>query len=241
MNLTLKLKEVSQTACGRTRSAARWLWIATCPAGFAFWGLVTGCQTQPSDAGFQPPDQLMRQVSQAAQPAPTNQPNAVVLREGDVLKITFPDAPNSNLDTMQAIRRDGKITMPNVGEISAAGKTPADLERELSEKYKPLLLSSEVIVTVQSSFFPVYVTGMVLKPGEVMSDRPITALEAIMKAGGFDYTKANLKAVRVIRFEGGQFHNVALNLKDVMKGKKSEPYYLKPSDIVFVPERFTWF
>ncbi len=60
-----------------------------------------------------------------------------------------------------------------------------------------------------------------LRPGKISSDHPITALEAIMEAGGFDYTKANLKNVKVIRQEGSQTKNYILNLKRVMEGKIS--------------------
>ena len=87
--------------------------------------------------------------------------------------------------------------------------------------YAPQLTSKEVTVEVQSSSFPVYVTGAVLRPGKISSDHPITALEAIMEAGGFDYTKANLKNVEVIRQEGNQTKNYILNLKRVMEGKTS--------------------
>jgi len=62
-----------------------------------------------------------------------------------------------------------------------------------------------------------------------------------MEAGGFDYTKANLKAVVVIRQEGNQTKKYNLNLKRVMDGEVSEPFYLKPSDIIYVPEKFSWF
>jgi protein involved in polysaccharide export with SLBB domain len=85
------------------------------------------------------------------------------------------------------------------------------------------------------------VTGAVLRPGKIMSNRPITALEAIMEAGGVDYAKANLKAVTVTRLEGGQFKTYTLNLKLVLDGQQTKPFYLKPSDIVKVPERFSWF
>jgi protein involved in polysaccharide export with SLBB domain len=85
------------------------------------------------------------------------------------------------------------------------------------------------------------VTGAVLRPGKVLSNHPITALEAIMEAGGFNYAKANLKSVAVIRHEQGQVKNYTLNLKLVLEGKPSTPFYLKPSDIVYVPERFAWF
>ncbi|HXI53018.1 MAG TPA: hypothetical protein VNH84_15990, partial [Candidatus Saccharimonadales bacterium] len=65
---------------------------------------------------------------------------------------------------------------------------------------------------------------------------------AVMEAGGFDYAKANLKAVTVLRQEeGGQVVNYKLNFKDTLRGPKSEPFYLKPSDIIYVPEKFSWF
>jgi len=87
----------------------------------------------------------------------------------------------------------------------------------------------------------VYVTGAVLHPGKITSNHPLTALEAIMEAGGFDYQKANLKAVRVVRHEGTKVHHFTLNLKAALEGAQSEPFYLQPSDIVFVPERLVLF
>jgi hypothetical protein len=75
----------------------------------------------------------------------------------------------------------------------------------------------------------------------VTAIRPITALEAIMEGGGPDYTKANLKDVTVIRQENGQAKNYHLNLREVLDGKKTSTFYLKPSDIVYVREKFNWF
>lgn len=161
------------------------------------------------------------------------------MREGDVVKIAFPGAPS--LDTTQQIRRDGKIALSPVGEIAVVGMTPAELEKEVLKLYSSQLVSKEVAVTVVSSSFPVFVTGAVIRPGKISSDHPITALEAIMEAGGFDYTKANLKAVVVVRHEEGRVKSYTLNLKLVLQGKQSEPFYLKPSDIIYVPEKFAWF
>jgi protein involved in polysaccharide export with SLBB domain len=62
-----------------------------------------------------------------------------------------------------------------------------------------------------------------------------------MEAGGFDYTRANQKAVKVIRHEDGQARSYTVNLKLEMQGKRGKPFPLKPSDIIFVPEKFTWF
>jgi polysaccharide biosynthesis/export protein len=106
----------------------------------------------------------------------------IILREGDVVRITFPGAPT--LNATQLIRRDGKITLPLLGEITAAGKTTQGLEAELIELYSPQIITKEVTVAVESSAFEVYVTGAVLRPGKVISSRPLTALEALMEAGG---------------------------------------------------------
>jgi polysaccharide export outer membrane protein len=188
--------------------------------------LLTGCDTtkpRPSDYSSLPPKES----------------KDIVLREADVLRIAFPGS--ANLDTVQTIRRDGKITLPIVGEVVASGKTPAELEKELIGLYASQLVSSkEITVTVVSASFPVFVTGAVQKPGKILSDHPITVLEAIMECGGFDYSKANLKAVRIIRNQDKQT-NYRVNLKGVLNGSPIDVFYLQPSDIVYVPERFTWF
>ena len=200
-------------------------WLKLLAPGLVVLALAAGCQTQPS----LPPAALQG----------TNATEIITLREGDVLKISFP--ANANLNTTQPIRRDGMISMPLVGEVKAVGKTPTELEKDLADLYSTQLLSKEVTVEVQSSSFPVYVSGSVLRPGKVMSDHPITALEAVMEAGGYDNTKANLKEVTIIRHEGNSTRNYIVNLKRIVDGKPSESFYLKPGDIVIVPERFSWF
>lgn len=167
------------------------------------------------------------------------QAETFTLQEGDALKISFPGAPN--LDSAQTIRRDGKITLAMVGEISAIGRTPTELEQELLKLYASQLVSKEVTVMVTSSSYAVFVSGAVLRPGKISVDRPITALEAIMEAGGFDTAKADLRAVKVVRQEEGGTKNYTINLKLILDGKSSEPFYLKRSDIIFVPEKFSWF
>lgn len=189
-------------------------------------GMFAGCKTQISPAAA-----LKEQAAVASA--------LISLREGDVLKISFPGSPT--LDTTQQIRRDGRITMPLVGEVDAAGMTPTELEKKLVDLYAPQVATKQITVQVASSSFPVYVTGMVMRPGKVLSDHPISALEAVMEAGGFDYSKANPKDVVVIRREGNTMKNYRVNLKAVLQGKKNEPFYLKPADIVYVPERFSVF
>jgi len=200
-------------------------WFIKPVMGFVLLAVVAGCQTQG------PVSMPARQTASATE--------VITLREGDVLKVSFPGS--ANLNTTQPIRRDGMISMPLVGEVKAVGKTPTELEKDLIDLYSTQLVSKEVVVEVQSSSFPVYVTGSVLHPGRIMLDHPITALEAIMEAGGFDYSTANMKGVEVIRQEGDHPRKFTLNLKQVMEGKTGEPFYLKPADIVYVPEKFQWF
>jgi polysaccharide export outer membrane protein len=197
---------------------------------------TTGCQTGDSDRrDFQ----LYESINQQKPQENPSAAKSLTLHEGDVVRVTFPGS--TNLNSVQAIRRDGKITLELAGEVTAAGLTPNELEKEIIRLCGAQLISKEVVVSVDSSSFPVFVTGAVVRPGKIMSDRPITALQAIMESGGFDYARANLTSVRVIRQENGEVRTYKLNLKLALQGKRSEPFDLKSADIVYVPEKFSWF
>jgi len=176
---------------------------------------------------------------QAPQPTPITLEDgapatSMKLSEGDIVRIIFPGA--TNLNTLQQIRRDGKMSLPFVGEVAAAGLTPAELEKEILRLYESQLLQKEVRVSLDSSAYPVYVSGAVLRPGKIMLDRPTTALEAISEAG-INHARANLKKVTVTRREEGTLKHYKLNLKDVLEGKSQTPFYLKPGDVIFIPEK----
>jgi len=167
------------------------------------------------------------------------EPGSLVLSEGDVVKVAFPSA--SNLDTTAQIRRDGKITLPVIGEVQASGLTASELEKTLKTKYQGQLVSNEINVLITSSLFCVYVTGVIAHPGKVCSDRPMTALDALMEAGGPDYSRANLKAVLVDRKINGHMVHYKLDLQRVLRGQSNETFNLRPGDILYIPERFSWF
>lgn len=194
---------------------------------------LTGCQAPQGKFDDIRPTAAQANSQQA-------KPDLITLHEGDTVRLSFPGAPNLNTDLV--IRRDGMVTLPmGLGEFKAAGLTPPDMEKALLKLFAPQLQTKEVSVAVISAAFPVYVTGAVLRPGKVLSDRPLTALEAIMEAGGFDYTKANMKAVRIIRTVNGQTEHHTINLKGVLRGDASDSFKLLPADILYVPERFSWF
>jgi polysaccharide biosynthesis/export protein len=161
------------------------------------------------------------------------------LREGDVIRVVFPGA--SNLDTTQQIRRDGRVNLFIIGELEVAGLTPAELEQELVRRYAGQLTSNEVNVSLVSSTFSVLVTGAVLRPGKIESGRPLTILEAIMEAGGFEPGNAKTKAVVVMRTEGSKIRRITLDLQKVLDGRDDDAFYLQPSDMIYVPRRFSMF
>lgn len=183
---------------------------------------LTACQTQ----------------SQPATPQNTNS-SSLILHEGDTVHFTFSGA--HSLDGTQTIRRDGMVTLEMVGEIKAAGLTTAELEQEVLKAYGDKLVVKEVSVVVQTSTFKVFVTGAVLRPGPIVSERVETPLEAVIEAG-IDHDKANLKKVVVIReHDNGKTERFVLNLNDLMKGKATKPFVLQSMDKIYVPEKFVWF
>ena len=161
------------------------------------------------------------------------------LSPGDSLLITFPSA--TNLTGMHRVGADGAITLPYIGVVTAAGKTPTELEAELKQKYATELRDNQVLVTLTASSSIVYVNGAVLRPGPVEMLRPLTVLEAIMAAGGYDPDTANLKKVGVVRWENGQNKRYTLDLRSELQGQALEPFYLRPKDIVIVPQKIQWF
>src|SRR5947208_937099 len=109
-------------------------------------------------------------------------PRHVILASGDVVKLTFSAAPE--LNQSQKIRTDGKLSLPLVGEVDAAGKTVGQLQSELIQLYKPQLKTPEVTVSLEGSVTTVTVSGAVAKPARLTFERPTTVFQAIMQAGG---------------------------------------------------------
>ena len=220
------------------RPRPRWSGAVRAAAcAIALAALATACNTPPP--GHSPASDAAAPSALAAEQS-TNSAKPLVLQEGDTLKIDFPGAPT--LDTVQAIRRDGRITLAQIGEYDAAGKSPAAVEADLKRLYGSVLVNSDVTVTVQSSAFTVYVIGSVARPGKIISDRPLNVLEALIEAG-FD-NRSNLRSVWVLRIDShGHIERTKINLNRVVYGKATElpAFTLKPNDIISVSERFNLF
>ena len=184
--------------------------------------LVTGCQ---SDSPVFPKAAMLD--FRAANYA-TN-----LLQEGDVVSVDF--QYSTNFSTLQKISMDGTLIMNSVGAVKAAGKTVEELQVELAKLYKPQIKDDVVTVKLVSSASSLYISGAVIRPGKIPMDRPMTALEAIMEAGGWDPSRAKLSEVTVLRLEEGKQRTYKTNLARVLQGQDDQPFYLKPFDIIYVP------
>ena len=158
----------------------------------------------------------------------------VALASGDTLKFSFAGTPE--FDQTQKIRPDGRVSLPLIGEVVAEGKPLPALQAELSHRYELQLQNNTVSVVLEHTSATAYVTGAVMKPGKISIDRPMTALEAILEAGGFDPDFANTRKVLVLRNENGQQSSHTLNLRPALQGKPYTAFYLKPRDVIFVPQ-----
>ncbi len=156
------------------------------------------------------------------------------LNAGDVIRITFPGAPE--LNQTQKIGTDGALSLPLIGTVQAAGKSPGQLQNELAALYKPQLQDNEVLVSVETRAVPVVVSGAVQKPGKIIFERPATVLEAIMEAGGFT-PEADLKKVSVIRIVKGEHQTEFFDLRPVLRGLPTRAAYVSGGDVIYVPER----
>ncbi len=141
------------------------------------------------------------------------------------------------MNQTEKIRPDGMINLPQVGEVTAAGKTPEALQSQLTELFRPKLRNAAVLVGLQRTGSVVYVSGAVNRPGKVSMERPLTAFEAIMESGGFLPGLANPKKVILVRQAGGQQQTQTLDLSPALRGASTDAYYLKPYDSLIVQEK----
>lgn len=184
------------------------------------------------------------QTAQTVPPAVAGQPYAsakpgsvpeVTLQSGDVIEVKFAFA--SQFNQAETVRPDGKVELQLVGEVVVGGKTPDELREELMKLYSADLKHPQLAVVVKGFYERrVYVGGEVKKPGPVLMPGELTVLEAIMDAGGFNTETAEARNVIVIRNLDGHTVCRAIDLKGAIGGAKTTPFYLKPRDVVYVPQ-----
>jgi protein involved in polysaccharide export with SLBB domain len=176
---------------------------------------------------------LKQHLNQDTFSAPSTPINVKIV-PGDVVDVKFYYTPEIN--ESQIVRPDGKISLLLLGDIIVSGKTPEQLRTELISLYTSELKNPEVVVILRTmSERRVYVGGEVNKPGTVAIPGNLTALEAIMEAGGFNNVSAKRRKVVLLRLQGTIWKGSVIDLSKPLKGNTSALCELQPRDIVYVP------
>ena len=151
----------------------------------------------------------------------------------DVLDISV--WKNAELSRKVPVRPDGKISLPLVNDIQAAGLTPTQLRQQLATKlaeFGPAPEVSVVVAEVQSN--QVAVVGAVKTPNRFTLRSPATVLEMIALAGGLTEF-ANKERIVVLRTNGSATTRIPFNYRKVADGNDQENFLVKPGDIIVVP------
>jgi polysaccharide export outer membrane protein len=160
--------------------------------------------------------------------------DSFVIGNDDVLAINVWKEPD--ISRSIPVRSDGKISLPLVGEVQAAGLTPLNLEKDIAGRLKNYISEPEVTVMVQQVNSQKFnVLGQVVRPGSYVIANSPTVIDAIALAGGFrDFAKQ--KSIYVLRQGVSRESRIPFNYKEVSQGKNmTQNIKLQPGDTIIVP------
>ena len=189
--------------------------------------LSTGSAQQPASsqtAGMKPSSPS---ATSAAQMSPDYR-----LVPGDKLRVeVYKDA---QLSQALQVRPDGKITLPLLGDVPAAGRTPTELRDALTSALREYITNPVVtVIVVEATPATIYVMGEVNKPGPQPMAGPVSILQALAIAGGFkDF--AHTKDIKILRKATSGVRTLTFNYNEAIKGNGT-PMLLEPGDTVIVP------
>lgn len=185
-------------------------------------------RSQTPAAGAQAP------MSADAAPQSAASDSSYVIGADDVLDISVWKEPD--VSRTVPVRPDGKISLPLVNDVQAAGVTPNELAATLTELLKKFVNDPQVTVIVtQINSRRVYVVGEVTRPGAFPLLPDMTVLQALADAGGFT-PYANKKKIHILRTVNGKQSEFPFEYGDVLNGSKSsENIKLLPGDEIVVP------
>lgn len=165
-------------------------------------------------------------------PAPAVSPDYIIGPE-DTLHISVWKEPD--LTATLPVRPDGKISMPLLNDVQAAGLKPMQLADSITERLRKYIADPRVTVVVTAmNSQRIYVLGEVLHTGAMPLIPGMTVLQALASAGFTQF--ANTKGIYVLRVENGKQRKIPFNYKQVIKGEATEQnIILKPGDTIVVP------
>jgi polysaccharide export outer membrane protein len=173
------------------------------------------------------------EATPAAVQAATEDP-AYKIGPQDVLKIDV--WREEQLTRVAPVRPDGKVTLPLLNDVQAAGLTPMELAGVIREDLKKFINNPQVTVSVMEiNSRRIYVTGEVTKPGAYALLPHMTVLQALSSSSGFT-AFARIKNIYVLRTENGKQVKLPFNYKEAISGKNPDQNIeLQPGDVIVVP------
>jgi polysaccharide export outer membrane protein len=212
----------------------KWLYL-TAAIGLATMTMSAGALGQARKDIKSESAKMLTPANTSAQPtkAATEDPNYSIAPE-DVLTIDVWKEPE--ISRTVPVRRDGKISLPLLNDVQAAGLTPTQLSAEIVEKLRATIVHPQVTVIVaQMSSLRIYVLGQVTHGGAYPLVPEMKVMQALSIAGGFT-PYAHLKKIYVLRTENGADKIFPVNYKEVISGRKAEQnIHLKAGDTIVVP------
>jgi polysaccharide export outer membrane protein len=166
--------------------------------------------------------------------APATTDPAYIIGPEDVIDINVWKEPD--MTRLVPVRPDGKISLPLINDVQAAGSTPQQLAATVTEKLRKFLTEPQVTVIVTAiNSQRVFVVGEVLRAGAFPLIPGMTVLQALASAGGFT-TFADVKKIHVMRLANGKHTELPFNYREVLKGDNPDQNIkLEPGDTVVVP------
>lgn len=161
-----------------------------------------------------------------------------VIGVGDLLDVVF--LLHSNLSTRElVVRRDGRISLPYVGDVDAAGLTPMVLDSVLTEEFSEILREPNVAVIVRKPApQKVFVLGDVESPGRFEFDDELSVVQSIAMAGGMSNSASQSHAILIRRQGLNRIVGVEIDVKGILVGAEiHNDIRLRNYDIVYVPRR----
>ena len=181
-----------------------------------------------------PPPAIMAQEPAAAPPGATTAAGDYKIGPEDILDIAVWN--NTAISRTVPVRPDGKISLPLLHDVQAAGLTPMELREVLVKRLADYMPTPEVSVIVREVHsFKVSVLGEVKKPGQFELKSSSTVLDVIALAGGFTEFAARSRIV-ILRQAGATVKRVPFNYNNALSpGARPEDLFLRPGDVVVVP------
>ena len=178
---------------------------------------------------------------QAGQPAQTksavNSPRDFdyIIGLGDILEVQVWKEPDlSRLPV--PVRIDGRISLPLLGDVEAAGKSIKELTLFMEKKYSEVVTEPAVsVMLIESRSWRYYIVGEIASPGEFNIDYPLTVLQVIARSGGF-LEWAKKSKISIIRRQSGKEIILPFDYDSLVKGQNlDQNIYIAPGDTVIVP------